>query len=166
MNDKPKPYEDDPFGSDGFYDPSMYFDMYHGMSSHLSVDIPDFKNQTVEGQVVNFPIDVTVTRNKIIENLQQVYDPEIPVNVWDLGLIYKLELNEAGSANVVMTLTTPNCPSAQELPEVIQMAISAVPGIMMAQLDLTFDPPWNPKDMISEDGKLVMIAEYGMDFDN
>lgn len=162
MNDNQDPYEDDPFhGMDGFYDPSAYFG-----SSHLSVDIPDFKYQSVEGQTVEFPLNVDVVRAQIIENLQQVFDPEIPVNVWDLGLIYGLTLTHDGSVKVVMTLTTPNCPSAQELPEVIQMAVSAVPGIMIAQLDLTFDPPWNPKDMLSEEGKLIMSAEYGFDFDS
>lgn len=162
--DSNNPPDDDPFGQyDGFYEPDMYYSSFHNMQ--LSVEIPDFKHQAVKDQVINYPLDANSVRNQIIENLQQVYDPEIPVNIWDLGLIYQLNVSDSGAVVVVMTLTTPNCPSAQELPEVTQMAISSVPGIQMTQLDLTFDPPWNPKDMMSEDGKFIMMAEYGMNFD-
>ena len=149
----------DPY--DSFYsDPDMFFSM--NQMNHLQVEVPDFKHQG--RQEVTYPIDVAAVRAQVIENLQQVYDPEIPINIYDLGLVYKVEVQDNGATYIVMTLTTPNCPSAQELPEVARMAATAVPGVSVAQLDLTFDPPWDPSAM-TEDAKMIMSIEYGMDVD-
>lgn len=104
---------------------------------------------------VEYPLNVQETRDKIIENISLVHDPEIPINIWDLGLIYDVQVDENGCCDIVMTLTTPNCPSAQTLPEMVQKGATMVPGIKMATLELTFDPIWGP-DKMSEDAKLAL----------
>jgi len=158
-NEKFLPPGMDPY--DSFYsDPDMFFNF--NQMNHLQVDVPDFKHR---GQFNgSYPLDAQVVRTQIIENLQQVFDPEIPINIYDLGLVYKVDVQDNGAVHIVMTLTTPNCPSAQELPEVARMAATSVPGISVAQLDLTFDPPWDPSVM-TEDAKMIMSIEYGMDVD-
>ena len=90
----------------------------------------------------------------ITQELHNVYDPEIPIDVFELGLIYDLKINEDNSAEVVMTLTAPNCPVAGDMPQWIQQAIEKS-GHSPVKVDLTFDPPWNP-DFISEDGRLYL----------
>jgi FeS assembly SUF system protein len=94
-------------------------------------------------------------RDQVISALKRVYDPEIPVNVWELGLIYGLEVNDEGSASVRMTLTAPNCPVAGSLPQQVERAVRAVPGIADVKLELTFDPPWT-KDRMSELARLAL----------
>ena len=89
----------------------------------------------------------------IIKNLKKVYDPEINLNVYDLGLIYEVAVNKEYDAHVVMTLTSPNCPAAEILPMEIEFATRAVQGINHVKVVLTFDPPWNPYEMISDEGK-------------
>ena len=90
----------------------------------------------------------------ITKELHNVYDPEIPIDVFELGLIYNLQVNEDNSVDCVMTLTAPNCPVAGEMPQWIQQAIEKA-GHTPARIQLTFDPPWNP-DYISEDGRLYL----------
>ena len=90
----------------------------------------------------------------IIKELHNVYDPEIPIDVFELGLIYDLQVNEDNSADVVMTLTAPNCPVAGDIPQWIQQAVERS-GHSPVKIELTFDPPWTP-DMISEDGRLYL----------
>lgn len=92
---------------------------------------------------------------KIIAAIKTVYDPEIPVNIYDLGLIYEIDVDEDGKARVVMTLTSPNCPVAESLPEEVYEKISAIDGITNVDLKLTFEPPWN-KDMLSEEALLEL----------
>ncbi|GAB1404827.1 SUF system Fe-S cluster assembly protein [Lentimicrobium sp.] len=87
--------------------------------------------------------------NKIIDRLKTVFDPEIPVNIYDLGLIYKIDVDEQSVAKILMTLTTPNCPVAESLPEEVRQKIQAIEGISRCDVELTFDPPWD-QDMISE----------------
>lgn len=88
-------------------------------------------------------------RDKAIEALKTIYDPEIPVDIYDLGLIYEVRQVEATKLHVVMTLTTPNCPSAQELPAEVERTLLALEGVDGVTLELTFDPPWD-KTMMSE----------------
>ncbi len=83
----------------------------------------------------------------IIEALQTVADPEIPVNLYDLGLIYHIEIQGDGLVVITMTLTNPNCPVADELPQQVVAAVQAVPGVKEARVDLVFDPPWNADNM-------------------
>ena len=84
-----------------------------------------------------------------------VYDPEMPVDIYELGLIYDVAVDDAGEAAIRMTLTAPNCPVAGSLPAEVERAIRAVPGVAGVTLDLTFDPPWS-KDRMSEAAKLML----------
>lgn len=93
--------------------------------------------------------------HEIVENLRHVYDPEIPVNIYELGLIYEITLNPDNSFYIKMTLTAPNCPVAGEMPVWVREAGEKVAGAGKVDVDLTFDPPWNPT-MMAETAKLMM----------
>ena len=97
-------------------------------------------------------------KDQIIGALKKVYDPEMPVNIYELGLIYSAEVDEAGHAAIRMTLTAPNCPVAGSLPADVERAVRAVPGVTDVKLELTFDPPWT-KDKMSEAAKLALGIE-------
>ena len=92
--------------------------------------------------------------DQIIERLRDVYDPEIPVNIYDLGLIYNVDVDENNNANIVMTLTAPGCPVADVLVEEVRQA-ALIPTIEQANVELTFDPPWD-KSMMSEEARLEL----------
>lgn len=94
-------------------------------------------------------------REEAIEAVKTCFDPEIPVNVYDLGLIYELVITPDRKAEVIMTLTSPFCPVAGTLPEEVRQKIQAVEGIRDTALDVVFDPPWD-KDMMSEEAKLEL----------
>ncbi len=94
-------------------------------------------------------------REKVIEEVRTVYDPEIPVNIYELGLIYELDVDEKGKVDVRMTLTSPMCPVAETLPPEVEAKIRGVPGVTDVALDLVWDPPWNP-EMMSEAAKLEL----------
>src|ERR1051326_6429603 len=87
---------------------------------------------------------------KVIEALKDIYDPEIPVNIYDLGLIYDVEITPDRHARVKMTLTTPHCPVAESMPGEVELRIGAVPGIGDAEVELVWDPPWDPQKMTDE----------------
>jgi FeS assembly SUF system protein len=91
----------------------------------------------------------------IIERLKDVYDPEIPVNIYDLGLIYNVDIDETNKASIIMTLTAPGCPVADMLLEDVKQAALAVGNISEADVELTFDPPWD-KSMMSEEARLEL----------
>jgi FeS assembly SUF system protein len=97
-------------------------------------------------------------KDQIIAALKRVYDPEMPVNIYDLGLIYGLDVDGAGRVLVRMTLTAPNCPVAGSLPASVERAVGAVPGVTEVKLELTFDPPWS-KERMSEAAKLALGIE-------
>ena len=86
---------------------------------------------------------------RIIDVLRTVYDPEIPVDIYELGLIYEVKVDEELNAKVLMTLTSPSCPVAESMPQEVEEKVRAVPGITSGKVELTFDPPWD-KDMMSE----------------
>ena len=86
----------------------------------------------------------------IVVALKTVYDPEIPVDIYELGLIYKVDISDTHTVAVQMTLTTPNCPAAAELPGMVESAVSAVPGVAEVKVDITFDPPWDQGRMSEE----------------
>ncbi len=88
-------------------------------------------------------------RDRVITAIRTVYDPEIPVDIYELGLIYEVRITDGSSVNVVMTLTTPNCPSAQSLPAEVERVAREVEGVSDVHLEITFDPPWD-KTMMSE----------------
>ncbi len=86
-------------------------------------------------------------REKITAAIKQVYDPEIPVDIHELGLIYEVNIDPDNNVQVVMTLTSPNCPAAQELPVSVRRAVSRVPEVKDVEVDIVFDPPWTPEKM-------------------
>ncbi len=92
---------------------------------------------------------------KIVAMLRTVYDPEIPVNIYDLGLIYKVDVNEGGNVAITMTLTAPACPAADFILEDVRLKTEAVKGVSRVDIELTFDPPWSA-DMMSEEAKLEL----------
>ena len=94
-------------------------------------------------------------KEQIIAELKQIYDPEIPVNIYDLGLFYDIKVENNNIAKVKMTLTSPNCPVAETLPKEVEDGIMQVEGIDKVDLDLVWDPPWD-KDMMSEAAKLEL----------
>jgi len=103
----------------------------------------------------NAPPPATL-REKIIAGLRKIFDPEIPVNIYDLGLIYKIDINEAARiVNVEMTLTSPNCPVADSLPGQVRSAIERIPEVTSAEVNLVWDPPWD-RNMMSDDAKLIL----------
>ena len=91
----------------------------------------------------------------VIDALKEIYDPEIPVNIYELGLIYGVDLTEDGHAVVTMTLTTPNCPVAESMPQEVELRVGAVPGVGSAEVNLVWDPPWDPQKM-SDEAKLEL----------
>ena len=95
------------------------------------------------------------TKEKIIEEIRKIYDPEIPVNIYELGLIYDIKVENKNTAKVKMTLTSPNCPVAESLPQEVKDSIMQVEEIDNVDLDLVWEPPWN-KDMMSEAAKLEL----------
>ena len=86
----------------------------------------------------------------VIDALKGIYDPEIPVNIYDLGLIYGVEVTEDGDVAVTMTLTTPHCPVAESMPGEVEMRVVSVPGVRDAEVTLVWDPPWDPAKMSDE----------------
>jgi len=86
----------------------------------------------------------------VVEVLKSIYDPEIPVDIYELGLIYDVEVSEDGDATVTMTLTTPHCPVAESLPNEVELRVLSVPGIRDAVVNLVWDPPWDPSKMSDE----------------
>ncbi len=96
----------------------------------------------------------TMTRAMVAE-LKTVYDPEIPVDIYELGLIYKIDVADDRSVTVQMTLTAPGCPVAGEMPTWVESAVSRVPGVNEVKVDLVFDPPWDPS-MMSEEARLEL----------
>lgn len=91
----------------------------------------------------------------VVDALREIYDPEIPVNIYDLGLIYGVDVTEDGAAAVTMTLTTPHCPVAESMPGEVELRVSSVPGIRDAEVNLVWDPPWGPEKM-SEEARLEL----------
>lgn len=110
---------------------------------------------TPEGEVAPAPGSAVVSEDAVIAACASVYDPEIPVNIYELGLIYAIEIEDNGRVHIEMSLTAPGCPSAQELPEQIRGAVLAVPGVTMCDVDVVWDPPWTPERM-SEEARLAV----------
>lgn len=89
-------------------------------------------------------------KNKVIEALRNVFDPEIPVNIYDLGLIYNLDISEDGNVQILMTLTSPNCPVAEDLPLMVKMKVQNIQDIKDVDVQLTFEPPWDMENLSDE----------------
>ena len=103
--------------------------------------------------------DLEITKKdleeKIITELKTIYDPEIPVNIYEIGLIYNIKINDDFMVHIVMTLTTPNCPVAESLPAEVREKIKALDGVKDVDLELTFEPPWD-MEMLSDEAKLEL----------
>ncbi len=99
--------------------------------------------------------DAVTLKDRVVEAMRGVYDPEIPVNIYDLGLIYRLEIDAQGAVAVDMTLTAPGCPVAQTFPGTVEREIMSVPGVTAAHVELVWDPPWS-QDRMSEEAKLEL----------
>jgi FeS assembly SUF system protein len=93
--------------------------------------------------------------NKIVEMLKTIYDPEIPVDIFELGLIYEVRIDEEQQVEIDMTLTSPNCPVAETLPKEVEDKVASVEHVKSAKVNIVFDPPWD-KDMMSEESKLEL----------
>ncbi|MGQ1946317.1 SUF system Fe-S cluster assembly protein [Geofilum sp. OHC36d9] len=102
----------------------------------------------MDNNILNMEMDV-------INALKTVYDPEIPVNIYDLGLIYEVDVEEDGRVRILMTLTSPNCPVAESLPQEVHDTVSDLPGITNVEVNMTFDPPWD-RDMLSDEALLEL----------
>jgi FeS assembly SUF system protein len=99
----------------------------------------------------NIPFDeMTRLTNQIVDALKTVYDPEIPSDIYELGLIYKVDIDDDRMVHIDMTLTTPNCPSAAELPAQVENAVAGVAGVRDAKVNIVWDPPWDPSRMSDE----------------
>jgi FeS assembly SUF system protein len=99
--------------------------------------------------------EVSRLTDDIVAALKTVYDPEIPADIYELGLIYKIDIADDRAVTVDMTLTTPNCPSAQELPAMVENAVSGVPGVGPVNVNVVWDPPWEPSRM-SDEARVVL----------
>jgi FeS assembly SUF system protein len=106
---------------------------------------------------INSSVDVSTMelRDKVIEALKSVYDPEIPVDIYELGLIYEINVYPVNNVYIQMTLTSPSCPSAEVIPGEVEQKVKAIPGVNSVQVELTFDPPYS-QDMMSEAAKLEL----------
>jgi FeS assembly SUF system protein len=100
-------------------------------------------------------IDVQELERQIVAALRTCYDPEIPVNIYEMGLIYEVQINSGGTVNIRMTLTSPMCPAAGSLPGDVQRKVEAVPGVAAAKIEVVWDPIWHP-DMMTEAAKLQL----------
>jgi len=101
------------------------------------------------------PLNTKEIEAQIIEVLQTCFDPEIPVNIYELGLVYDVKVEPSGEAKVLMTLTSPNCPAAAELPADVEAKVGSVPGVMDAKVEVVWDPPWDQTRM-SEAARLQL----------
>ena len=99
------------------------------------------------------PNDILRIEQDIVSTLKNIYDPERPVNVYDLGLVYDIDYTPDGAANIRMTLTAPNCPMADMMVEDVKLQVAKIPGVKEVNVELVFDPPWD-KEMMSEEAKL------------
>ena len=112
----------------------------------------DYLAGFLSGQTESAPAatDNDELRERIVEALKSVYDPEIPVDIYELGLIYDVEISDDGDAVITMTLTTPHCPVAESMPAEVELRVLSVPGIRDAEVKLVWDPPWDPSKMSDE----------------
>lgn len=92
---------------------------------------------------------------EVVKVLSEIYDPEIPVNIYELGLIYDVQVSEDGDVKILMTLTSPNCPVAESLPEEVRLKSRAIDEVRDVEVEITFDPPWD-KEMMSEEAKVEL----------
>lgn len=100
-------------------------------------------------------MDKKTLENSLVDILKTIYDPEIPVDIYELGLIYEINVDEEHNVKIVMTLTSPNCPVAESLPQEVKEKVAAVESVKAAEVEITFDPPWE-RAMMSEEAQLEL----------
>ena len=118
-------------------------------SDEAQPNTPDFEGTTIPGE------ELEQLSTGIVAALKSVYDPEIPADIYELGLIYKVDIDDSRHVDVEMTLTAPGCPVAGEMPIWVEDAVAAVPGVSGAKAKLVFDPPWSP-DRMSDEAKVAI----------
>ncbi len=112
-------------------------------------------NKPIFFEKFNVNESLTINKEDIVNQIREVFDPEIPVNIYDLGLIYEIKIDEEKNVEIKMTLTSPNCPVAESLPQEVSQKIKKLNRMKSLAVYLTFDPPWD-KNMMSEDAKLAL----------
>ena len=112
-------------------------------------------NKRIFFEEFNINESLTIKKEDIVNQIKEVFDPEIPVNIYDLGLIYEIKIDEEKKVEIIMTLTSPNCPVAESLPQEVSQKIKNLHGMKSLAVYLTFDPPWD-QNMMSEDAKLAL----------
>ena len=112
-------------------------------------------NKRIFFEEFNINESLTIKKEDIVNQMKEVFDPEIPVNIYDLGLIYEIKIDEEKKVEIIMTLTSPNCPVAESLPKEVSQKIKNLNGMKSLAVYLTFDPPWD-QNMMSEDAKLAL----------
>src|SRR5215472_7286512 len=120
------------------------------MTDEAKTEAKPVAADAVERQSAIPPDEMARLTDEIVGALKTVYDPEIPADIYELGLIYKVDIDDDGMVNIEMTLTSANCPSAAELPQQIKNAVAGVPGVREAKLNIVWDPPWDPSRMSDE----------------
>ena len=118
-------------------------------------DTAEIKANPMETHSALPPEETERLTTEIIAGLKTVFDPEIPADIYELGLIYKVEIKDDRSVDVQMTLTTPNCPAAGELPTMVENAVASVPGVGVVDVKVIWEPPWSPERM-SDEARLVL----------
>ena len=113
------------------------------------------ENAAITGSSTLPQAELNRLTDDIIAGLKTVYDPEIPADIYELGLIYKIDIGDDRSVKIDMSLTSPNCPSAQELPVMAENAVASVPGVSDVKVEIVWDPPWDPSRM-SDEARLVL----------
>ena len=118
-------------------------------------DTAEAKTVSMETQSALPPEETERLGGEIVAALKTVFDPEIPADIYELGLIYKVEIKDDRSVDVQMTLTTPNCPASGELPTMVENAVASVPGVGVVDVKVVWEPPWSPERM-SDEARLVL----------
>jgi FeS assembly SUF system protein len=118
-------------------------------------DVAEVKTANMETQSALSPEETERLSAEIVAALKTVFDPEIPADIYELGLIYKVDISDERAVDVTMTLTTPNCPAAGELPTQVENAIASVPGVGVVNVNLVWEPAWSP-DRMSDEARLVL----------
>jgi FeS assembly SUF system protein len=118
-------------------------------------DVAEVKTANMETHSALSPDETERLTTEIVAALKTVFDPEIPADIYELGLIYKVDISDERAVDVTMTLTTPNCPAAGELPTQVENAIASVPGVGVVNINLVWEPAWSP-DRMSDEARLVL----------
>jgi FeS assembly SUF system protein len=118
-------------------------------------DTAELKTGNTDMQSALPPEETERLTREIVAALKTVFDPEIPADIYELGLIYKVDISDERAVDVTMTLTTPNCPAAGELPTMVENAVASVPGVGVVNINLVWEPAWSP-DRMSDEARLVL----------